>query len=278
MKPATMIINKRFFAFGCSYTYYSWLTWADIIGVNFEFYKNMGRAGASNLFILSKFIEAHEKYKFGPDDHIIVMFTGLARFFYIKDGNLATHGELRNYYHNTKNEDVGKFLEGVWSEDLGLYNSWVAVKTIKTILEYSGAKYTLMSAIDNSDMLNNPTKYFSSPTSVKLVKDIHDTLDIKESFDERLERLYRVQGKHGRHSPPYYSFTKQGGIDGHPTIDMHKDLVQEYFPEFITKHALNIIEVEKQSMVFTDSGKNGENFNKRLSSYVNNKLDDPHYG
>ena len=272
-----MTINKRFFAFGCSYTKYSWLTWADIIGVNFDLYKNVGRAGASNLLILSKFIEVHEKYKFGPDDLVIVMFTGWARFSYIKDSSLNTQGELRNYYNHTKNEDVGKFLDSVWSEDLGVYNSWLAVKTIKTILDYSGTRYKLMSAIDISDMLNNPNIYFSSPTSTQLAKDIYDTLDIKESFDERLERMYKVPGKHGRHSPPYYSFENQGGMDGHPTIDMHKDLVQEYFPEFITKQTLNIIEVEKQSMIFTDSIENGKRFGQRLSSYVHSRLDESYY-
>jgi hypothetical protein len=72
---------KRFFAFGCSFTSYSWPTWADIMSAEIphaEFF-NCGHAGGGNLLITSRIAEADAKYKFDQDDLIIVMWTTFCR-------------------------------------------------------------------------------------------------------------------------------------------------------------------------------------------------------
>ena len=44
-------MHSRMFAFGCSYTNNKWLSLADLIGVNFEKYYNLGKPGCCNMFI-----------------------------------------------------------------------------------------------------------------------------------------------------------------------------------------------------------------------------------
>ena len=66
---------KRFFAFGCSFTSYKWLTWADIIGRDIEFYENWAVPGAGNHFIFNSIIEADARYKFNKDDLVIIFWS-----------------------------------------------------------------------------------------------------------------------------------------------------------------------------------------------------------
>lgn len=70
---------KRFFAFGCSFTYYLWPTWADIIGQNIPHYENWGIGGAGNQFIFNSIIECNRRNKFSKDDLVIVMWTSCSR-------------------------------------------------------------------------------------------------------------------------------------------------------------------------------------------------------
>lgn len=66
---------KRFFAFGCSNTSYNWLTWADIIGNDVEFYENWAAPGAGNYFIFNSVIEADARYNFTKHDLIIISWS-----------------------------------------------------------------------------------------------------------------------------------------------------------------------------------------------------------
>jgi len=74
---------KRVFTFGCSFTSYSWPTWADILVEDFknkglEGY-NFGRCGAGNQFIFIKLMEANAKFKFNEDDLILICWTTMQR-------------------------------------------------------------------------------------------------------------------------------------------------------------------------------------------------------
>ena len=66
---------KRFFAFGCSFTSYKWLTWADIIGNDIEFYENWAAQGAGNHFIFNSVIEADARHNFKADDLVIIFWS-----------------------------------------------------------------------------------------------------------------------------------------------------------------------------------------------------------
>jgi hypothetical protein len=68
-----------FFAFGCSFTNYSWPTWADMIGKEFESYENWGKSGGGNQFIFNSLMECVVKNKISKDDTVIIMWTNISR-------------------------------------------------------------------------------------------------------------------------------------------------------------------------------------------------------
>lgn len=71
---------KRFFAFGCSFTDWSWPTWADIIAFDLDIpVQNWGTAGLGNVGIASKIIECDLSNQYNDDDLIIVLWSTWAR-------------------------------------------------------------------------------------------------------------------------------------------------------------------------------------------------------
>ena len=91
---------KRFFAFGCSFTSWKWLTWADIIGREVELYQNWAEPRAGNYFIFNSFIEANARYNFNKDDLVIVFWSTKEREDRYSDGKWihATSNEIEEHY------------------------------------------------------------------------------------------------------------------------------------------------------------------------------------
>jgi len=85
---------KRFFAFGCSLTKYSWPTWADIIAQEIPKYYNYGRSGGGNLFISNSIVEANLTHKFNKDDLVMVMWSSVSREDRYKKGTWETPGNI----------------------------------------------------------------------------------------------------------------------------------------------------------------------------------------
>jgi len=70
------------YTFGCSMTSYSWPTWADILGKEYDYFENWARPGAGNNFIFNSIIECLIKKTFTEDDTVIVMWSGITRIDY----------------------------------------------------------------------------------------------------------------------------------------------------------------------------------------------------
>jgi hypothetical protein len=255
MKEGNMTQNKRCFAFGCSYTKYRWPTWADVIGENFHFYKNYGRGGASNLYILQKFIQANDLYKFTKDDVILVMLTGFGRFTYYENNALHTHGEIRSWYHSTQNPSMGKFLDsGIWTEDLGATNSYIAAKTIKELLTHIGCEYKIHLAIDNSHFIKHPSRFLQTEIALHFAEKFYSVLDITWSMDEWMKQRYN--------DDDYYKFDDEPH-DHHPTIDMAENYVMEYFPKYYTETSKQFINTEKNQIIWASHSKQGHVYSER---------------
>lgn len=73
---------KRLFAFGCSYTRYSWPMWPEIIkqefGDQIEYY-NLGCSGAGNEYIRHQLFSAHQEFSFNHDDLVMVCWSSAFR-------------------------------------------------------------------------------------------------------------------------------------------------------------------------------------------------------
>ena len=68
-----MSFQGNLYTFGCSMTSYSWPTWADILGKEFDYYENWGRGSAGNLYIFESVIECLTKNKITSNDTIITV-------------------------------------------------------------------------------------------------------------------------------------------------------------------------------------------------------------
>jgi len=62
---------SRLFAFGCSFTNYSWSTWADCLAPEFDYFENWGQSGAGNDFIFNSVMECDQRYNFGANDTVL---------------------------------------------------------------------------------------------------------------------------------------------------------------------------------------------------------------
>ena len=78
----------RFYAFGCSYTYYSWPTWADLVGMDYQHYENWGIPGLGNRAIFERLVECHAKNRFSENDLIIVQWSSHLRFDWLTQHSL----------------------------------------------------------------------------------------------------------------------------------------------------------------------------------------------
>lgn len=212
--------NKRFFAFGCSYTGYFWPTWADIIGQKYKTeYYNYGRHGAGNMFIFNTLMQADQRFSINRDDLVIVQWSSsLREDRYIKN-EWITKGALFNYYPESY---VEKYFDmrGFLIRDLAL------IKAAKSFLESTGCKFYFISMCGigpSTGELNDV--HFRLGDSDKDVIDLYnDVLDImKPSF-------YDVLGLYSDRP-----MLLRDGIylrDSHRITSEHAEYVRQVLPEF----------------------------------------------
>lgn len=252
---------KRFFAFGCSYTQYSYMTWADIIGVNYDEYHNYGAAGSSNTFIMNRVVEVNDICKFNSEtDYVIVMLTGIGRFSFLRDaGQWQHYGELHTYYSITKDPKIKPFLDNMWTEDFAAYQSWIAVKTIKDLLVTHNIPHKILMGIDNS-----PYTYRAgdlTQLSIDRVKEIYEIVDVKQSIDE-----WKTLSPENKDSP-YWKDIKN--IDGHPSPKAYLKYLKENLPEFVTDKSINEVMEHYKIFDYSSQGNQQNNFNNTFRKVYN---------
>ena len=92
---------NRLFTFGCSFTDYHWITWADIVAayLDIESY-NFGMPGSNITGIAWTILQADRKYKFTPKDCIMVEWTNIGRDYrLVKDYDYVT---VETFYHTDR--------------------------------------------------------------------------------------------------------------------------------------------------------------------------------
>lgn len=191
---------KRIFTFGCSYTYYSWPTWADIIIKEFEEQGipgyNFGIHGLGNVGIYHVMLQAHIKYKFTEDDLILVLWTTYNREDRLKDGVWrAGGGVFNNDYYD------GKFVRKYWDLSNDLVKNY--------------------SAIISANLLIPKLKNMAAGTFEFTGRNANDSLSTTYSeMEEKIIKFYKDS------LPPVLNIEFEGNIykqfnDGHPDILDH---------------------------------------------------------
>jgi len=163
---------KRLFAFGCSFTQYTWPTWADFLGSEFNQFENWGYPGIGNRAISERVAQCHAINKFTSDDIIIVQWssylrndyhTGRRRLNYMKKDPLAwqggwkTGGSMFNYINQPVYDQkwIAQFFDGQ-SFFMHTLNNIVATQGL---LESTGCTWLMTSMSDlpklGNDILND---------------------------------------------------------------------------------------------------------------------------
>lgn len=105
---------NRLFTFGCSYTSYATVTYADILCHQYKFSKNFGQPGAGNVFINESFQRAFYEYGINSNDTVIIQWSSLLRedrFPAIPTKVMEYHlgGQVDNNFHLPYNFDKTSF-------------------------------------------------------------------------------------------------------------------------------------------------------------------------
>lgn len=213
---------KRFFSFGCSFTDYHWMTWADIISNEiFESYK-YAKIGAGNFYIFQSFNEALIHHKICKNDLIMIMFSNVTREDrFTKKRGWITPGNL---YHQDEYDKsfIDKFLchHGYLMRDLNLVNS------LKIMLDSIGCDYVFMSIVP---FKSQQSDQFLMPDVEYLENFYQETLsNVQPSV---FEIIFNCNWN-TRKSRPTYSVPWQTHkyVDNHPTPLEHLEYIQKIFP------------------------------------------------
>jgi len=121
----------RLFTFGCSFTSYMWPTWANIVAYDQEAeHYNLALPGLGNVGIHHRIIEADIKYKFQPEDKIMILWTSFSREDRFIDGRWQAEGSVFNAGCRYDNRS---WLKNHWSMQNDLVKNMTAIITVNKL-------------------------------------------------------------------------------------------------------------------------------------------------
>lgn len=154
----------RFYAFGCSYTYYSWPTWADLLGTGYSHYENWGIPGLGNRAIFERLVESHAKNRFCQDDLVIIQWSSHLRFDWFTRHSLkdrTSRWRTGGSIFSNQNEDIfdRQWQHLFFDEFAYLMHSLNYISAAQNLLEHTGCQWYMTSIGDirklGFDLLEN---------------------------------------------------------------------------------------------------------------------------
>lgn len=232
---------NRIFTFGCSFTNYAWLTWADIILYNNEGY-NLGRPGAGYDYILYRLLEADRKFNFTKDDEIIILLTEPLRLDVILEENNIIEWQTHGLALTSK---FAEFNNKVFCVDGILYKSYNNILLMNNYLKSRNLKFNIFSI---TNLFENPNIYYKynnfSKNLLELMSYVKNNVDIKyPSYS-----LFFKDKEYGWNRTKY--LIDSGGYwDAHPRPKDHfywvKNVLLKYVDIKININEELILEIEK---------------------------------
>ena len=222
--------NKRFFAFGCSFTRYMWPTWADLVATKFnkENYYNYGSPGSGNIYIHNCLMYADQFHKINKDDLVIICWSSFNRedvFVKGKWVRLLDRDGAIDHWDNT----------GYLIRDISL------IKSAKIMLDHIGCNYYFLSLED----INKP--YPAFPFLLNFYSDVVSSL-IGNSY----ENMFGTGADIGlnRDLPVTQMLVN---IDPHPLVNEHFQYIQSKLPKELLPDPLLVDDLYKKTLELLDS-------------------------
>lgn len=241
----------RLFTFGCSMTSYTYPTWADILGSNFNYYENWGRPGAGNNYIFNSIIECLQRNNISSTDTILIMWSGIGR---IDAYQFNEWSHTVNQYVNKNNSN--NLLSCPRGYEILSYAYFNAVHQL---LELKKINYQMLSFMDYDKDFQAGKIYTPTLDKIKKVKFNFNTKTIKKLNNRNLIDLYnRLSGsawpslddildnklsnldndivleiqnfKEIVNKNRHLYYNTDDAIDLHPTPLQHLEMLTNYFP------------------------------------------------
>ena len=246
---------KKLFTFGCSLTYYSWPTWADLISPTFDDYYNFGVMGMGNQFIHHTVYEADSIFNFNENDTVIVMFTNPFRHdsFIIDPQDTQLRWQPRGFIFQPNNSNLydDRWRQNFWSAEHSYMNMWLNMKSIKELLTARSVNFKFLQGISCQNIeQTGPVDVSNSAFISPYYNQILDMFHVKESFLEWANLTFDKS--------EFYAFADTG-IDQHPTIKMHGSYALKYLHEFCNDNTLKYIDLLHNSIDLSEQSANWQN-------------------
>jgi hypothetical protein len=234
---------KRLFVFGCSFTKYSWPTWADMLGVEFEQYENWGMPGLGNRAIAERIAECHVKNKFNKDDIVIVQWSSHIRHDWYKEAFDEEENCIEGWGISSSSPNFSKHRENfkkIYSEKAYIMHTLNMIVLTQSILKQTECIW-LMTSIGDLRNLGYDNVFSFEPESVdsetsmlcneinnnpndwliqKKFPEFNSYVDIiwNDNIDRWVEPIFKTILKNKEN---IWVFEKDNSIDLHPTPFMH---------------------------------------------------------
>jgi len=135
-------MSFNLYAFGCSFTYYNWPSWADILGKYADEYKNYGECGAGNYYIFYNLMHFIINHQHKENDLIAVCWTNFFREDRIKNKKWFHSGPLAI---TDKKEFSESFINSFFDEDHYFERDRLFIITAIELLEAKKLNYIMFS-------------------------------------------------------------------------------------------------------------------------------------
>ena len=211
---------SRLFTFGCSFTKYNWMTWADIVGRSFDQYHNMGITGAGNMYIFNSLVHTIVQYDINKNDTVMIMWTNVTREDRFIRGRWANIGNLATQNFYDKNFMLNYFdVRGCYERDIP------TIHAARMLLDSIGCKYEIMSMVD----MHNADQY----KIVDKSEDVH-IKRLLEKFKSTLSlfkpSVHNIIFNYDYSSRPVEPFKARP--DAHPLPLEHLEYVEKVLPNY----------------------------------------------
>ena len=236
---------KRLFTFGCSYTSYSWPTWANMLEYDFDTVENWALSGIGNRAIAERVAECNAKHHFNKDDVVIVQWSSHLRNDWWHQETMPertlgwkTYGSIFNY-HNANLYDE-KWLNTFFYEPAYFMHTLNNISLVQGFLENTGCTYYMTSIGDirnlggdmrvrelygeQSDMIKKYTNQKGSYAGWDLIPDLQ--VYEKPIWEDRKDRWLMPMELFCQTCPDLsYAFVDGVGenfVDLHPSVSQHR--------------------------------------------------------
>lgn len=199
-------MTSRLIAFGCSFTYQNYPTWADILGLSYDSYENLGRGGAGHRYILTALQHRLLQGDISADDTVVVQWSSSHRFDTYMDGRWLCRGGV------VHDREMLDFSVRRWDEDSAMLETLSHIVSAIHILEGMRVRWYMCQL----DGLDRDERFAGISRGSGMLARLRSHID---AFSDRWARA-PISNHCASSGLPHKEWLENGGVrffDAHPT-------------------------------------------------------------